>query len=123
MQVQGYLRSGDGYYLRGEKYPVLIEGWLLGGEGYYLRPYGRLRDDEAVAPPSFPTQYAGLRFYNGSVGELALVDVADAPAGPQWRVYKGAQAYAVYLVATTDPDASPIRVYTSAGVMAARNKT
>ena len=74
----------------------------------------------------FPTQYFGLKaFYRGAVKDLCLVAVADAPAGmgAQPRVYKGGVAYAVYLVETTDPNASPVRMQTSAGVKAIREKT
>lgn len=71
----------------------------------------------------FPTQYAGLRYFLGTVKELALVALADAPAGDQWRIRKGGTDYAVYLVDTTDPNASQIRIQTSEGVKAARLKT
>lgn len=71
----------------------------------------------------FPTQYAGLRFFKGSVQELCLVALADAPAGAQWRIDKNGTTYAVYLVDTTDPDASHVRIETPAGVKAARLKT
>lgn len=81
------------------------------------------RADESGDTGSFPTQYAGLRTWNGSLVELCLVATADAPAGDQWRVYKGGTAYAVYLVDTTDPLASGVRIQTSAGVKSARIKT
>ena len=77
----------------------------------------------AEAPSGFPTQFAGLRFFKGSVQELCLVATADAPAGPQWRIDKNGTTYAVYLVDTTDPNASHIRIETGAGVKAARLKT
>ena len=72
---------------------------------------------------AFPTQYAGLRFFKGTVQELCLVALADAPSGAQWRIDKNGTQYAVYLVDTTDPDASHIRIETPAGVKAARLKT
>lgn len=77
------------------------------------------------AGPSFPTQYAGLRYFSGTMRELALVALADAPAGMggQWRVRKNATDYAVYLVETTDPNASTLRVRTATGTKAARLKT
>jgi hypothetical protein len=75
------------------------------------------------AGPSFPTQYAGLRYYHGTVKELCLVATADAPSGNQWLIRKGATTYAVYLVDTSDPNASAVRVKTSAGIKAARLKT
>ena len=74
----------------------------------------------------FPTQYAGLRaYYNGAVRELCLVAAADANTGmgaaPMLR--KGGVTYAVYLVETTDPDATPVRIRTSTGTKAIRIKT
>ena len=74
----------------------------------------------------FPTQYAGLRaYYNGAVRELCLVAAADANTGmgaaPMLR--KGGVTYAVYLVETTDPDATPVRIRTSVGTKAIRIKT
>lgn len=72
---------------------------------------------------SFPTQYSGLRYYHGTVKELCLVATADAPAGSQWRIMKGGVTYAVYLVDTSDSNASAIRVNTASGVKAARLKT
>jgi len=72
---------------------------------------------------SFPAQFAGLRYFLGTVKELCLVALADAPAGPQWRIRKGGTDYAVYLVDTTDPNASQVRVDTGAGIKAARLKT
>lgn len=73
----------------------------------------------------FPVQFAGLRYFSGTVRELCLVAMADAPAsmGGQWRVRKGGTDYAVYLVETTDPNASGVRIRTSTGVKAARIKT
>lgn len=76
-----------------------------------------------LLPGGFPTQYSGLRFFKGTVQELSLVALADAPAGTQWRIRKGATDYAVYLVDTTDPNASHIRIRTSSGIKAARLKT
>lgn len=72
---------------------------------------------------AFPAQFAGLRYFLGTVKELCLVALADAPAGPQWRIRKGGTDYAVYLVDTTDPNASQVRIDTGAGIKAARLKT
>ena len=72
---------------------------------------------------SFPTQYAGLRYFSGTVKELCLVDPADAPPKNQWRIRKGSTTYAVYLVELTDPNASGIRIKTVSGIVAARLKT
>jgi hypothetical protein len=72
---------------------------------------------------TFPTQFAGLRYFLGTVKELCLVALGDAPAGDQWRIRKGGTDYAVYLVDTTDPNASQVRVHTNDGLKAARLKT
>ena len=74
----------------------------------------------------FPTQYFGLRaYYHGAVKDLCLVAVADAPAGMGGvvKVRKGSTDYAVYLVETSDANASPIRIRTSSGTKAVREKT
>ena len=81
----------------------------------------RLRDPSGPAV-LFPTQYAGLRYYHGTVKELCLVAVADAPI-PVWRISKNSMIYAVYLVDTTDPNASTVRIRTASGTKAARLKT
>lgn len=71
--------------------------------------------------PSFPTQYSGLRYYSVTVKELCLVAVADAVGGV--RVVKNGTTYSAYLVDTSDPNASGVRVQTGAGVKAIRLKT
>lgn len=71
--------------------------------------------------PNFPTQYAGLRYYSGTVKELCLVAVGDASGGV--RVVKNGTTYSAYLVDTSDPHASGVRVQTGAGVKAIRLKT
>lgn len=88
-----------------------------------LRPENLL---VAAAAGSFPTQYAGLRvYYGGSVRELCLVAEADAPAGMGGviKVQKGGIAYVAYLVETSDPDASSVRVRTSTATKSVRLKT
>ena len=77
-------------------------------------------------PGAFPAQFAGLRtFYDGAVKELCLVAEASAPGGmggvPKLR--KGGTTYAIYLVETTDPNASKVRTRTAAGTRAIRLKT
>ena len=128
--ISGYLRGnsgtqGDGY-LRPEKFPFRFDGFLMGNMGPqndgYLRPR-RWAFDVAAIVAAFPTQFAGLRYFLGTVKELCLVALADAPAGPQWRIRKGGTDYAVYLVDTTDPNASQVRIDTGAGIKAARLKT
>jgi hypothetical protein len=79
-----------------------------------------------AAGPGFPTQFSGLQaFFQGAVKELCLVAEADAPAsmGGVLKVRKGATTYAAYLVETTDPNASPVRVRTTTGTKAVRLKT
>lgn len=73
--------------------------------------------------PVFPVQFAGLRYFLGTMRELCLVALGDAPPGPQWRIDKSGISYAVYLVDTTDPNASQLRIETGAGIKAARFRT
>jgi len=127
--ISGYLRGNSGTqtegYLRSEKYPFSFDGFLMGNNGPqndgYLRPR-RWAFTEAIIA-AFPTQFSGLRYFLGTVKELCLVALADAPAGPQWRIRKGGTDYAVYLVDVSDPYASQVRIQTSAGLKAARLKT
>lgn len=65
-------------------------------------------------------QYAGLRAWSGSLVELCLVDRVNAPALP---IQKNGVDLGIYLVETSDPDASPVRISTSAGTKAVRLKT
>jgi hypothetical protein len=74
----------------------------------------------------FPTQFSGLKVQKtGSVIELCLVAEADAPSGMGGvlKIRKGGTTYAVYLVETTDGNASPVRVRTTTGTKAIRLKT
>lgn len=91
----------------------------------YLRPnWNRPYPEGAGA--AFPTQFSGLRYYdNGAVQDLCLVATADAPAsmGGQLRIDKNGTVYAVYLVETTDGNASTIRIRTTTGTKALRLKT
>ena len=123
--INGFLRGGESY-LRPEKYPATFDGFLMGNAGPqndgYLRPVRWAYETVSAALP-FPVQFAGLRYFLGTVKELCLVALGDAPAGDQWRIRKGATDYAVYLVDTTDPNASQVRVQTSEGMKAARLKT
>jgi hypothetical protein len=126
MSVNGFLFSGSGPdgYLRQPKYPQSYDGWLRAGSGNdgYLRGVGPIAPTDTVIV-SFPVQYSGLRYFKGTVKELCLVATNDAPAGDQWRVQKNGTTYAVYLVDTTDPNASEIRLQTNDGLKAARLKT
>lgn len=114
---------------------ILVPGLLSGPAEPYLRSHTTGNDVylyrqryDFVPPtvgggPVFPTQYAGLRYYHGTIKELCLVAVADAPAGNQLLVRKGGVTYAIYLVDTGDPNASSVRIRTSGGTKAARLKT
>jgi hypothetical protein len=109
---------------------ILVPGLLSGTAEPYLRAHTtgndvylhRQRYDFPLAVSGFPTQFAGLRYFHGTVKELCLVATADAPI-PVWRVSKGGTTYAVYLVDTSDPNASTVRVKTAAGTKSARLKT
>jgi hypothetical protein len=59
------------------------------------------------------------------VQNLCLVAEADAPSsmGGVMKVNKNGTLYAVYLVETTDPNASPCYLRTSTGTKAIREKT
>jgi hypothetical protein len=86
----------------------------------------RLRDPTVAGGAGFPTQFAGLRcYFHGTVNDLCLVATADAPAGMGAvpRIRKGGVDYALYLVDTSDTNASPVRLETSAGTKAIRIKT
>lgn len=68
--------------------------------------------------------YTGLGgYYHGlkvqGVGELALCDVGSHPL----RIRKGGTTYGIELVAVDDPNASKIRIKTSAGIKAIRKYT
>lgn len=80
---------------------------------------------ELLPGVGFPTQFFGLKGYDGGALDLCLVAVGDAPSGmggvPMLR--KNGVTYAVYLVETSDPNASTFRFRTSAGTKAVRLKT
>ena len=81
---------------------------------------------ELLPDLSFPTQYFGLKaYYQGAVQNLCLVAEADAPGsmGGVLKVNKNGTLYGVYLVETTDPNASPCYIRTSTGTKAIREKT
>lgn len=97
-----------------------------GAHDVQLRPWRREALPAPAAGPAFPTQYQGLRiWHSGAVVELCLVATADAPAGMggQPRIRKGGTTYALYLVETSDPNASPVRLRTSAGTKSIRRYT
>jgi hypothetical protein len=121
--------SGTDVYLRPNR--VATDVYLFPATGnaadVYLRP-GSLRPypEGAAGGESFPTQFFGLRTYdNGAVQDLCLVATADAPGsmGGQLRISKNGTVYAVYLVETSDGNASTVRLRTSSGTKAIRLKT
>jgi len=69
---------------------------------------------EAGAPPSY---YHGLKVQG--VGELALCDVGSHPL----RIRKGGVTYGIELVATSDANASKVRIKTPVGMKAIRKYT
>ncbi len=74
----------------------------------------------------FPTQFSGFKVRKtGSTIELCLVAEADAPSGMGGviKINKNGTIYALYLVETSDGDASPVRVRTGTGTKAVRLKT
>lgn len=76
--------------------------------------------------PVFPTQFSGFKIQKtGSTIELCLVAEADAPSGMGGviKINKNGTIYALYLVETSDGDASPVRVRTGTGTKAVRLKT
>lgn len=76
--------------------------------------------------PGFPTQFSGFKVRKtGSTIELCLVAEADAPSsmGGVIKIRKGATNYALYLVETSDGNASPVRIKTVTGVKSVRLKT
>lgn len=103
--------------------PVATVAYRAPGASTYVQVVGATL---VWASSSFPLQYAGLRVQaNGRMVELSVVDLANAPSGMGgvWRVQMVGSTKAVYLVDTTDPQASPVRVRTTTGTKAARLKT
>lgn len=104
---------------------------LLGSWSNYQVPVETYRDTftpevAPIAAPGFPTQFSGFRtFYSGAVKELCIVAEADANTGMGGvlKIDKNGTKYAVYLVETTDPDASHVYIRTSTGTKAIRLKT
>ena len=86
-----------------------------------------LRDPTVTdSPGGFPTQYGFLKVQTtGGTVILCAVATADAPSGMggQLRIYKDGTTYALYLVETTDGNASPLRIRTTTGTKAVRLKT
>ena len=119
--VLGYRPDGAGHGIRADR--PHAGAW---GAHDVLGRRHRVCPAPAYSPGGFPTQYLGLKaYYQAAVRDLCLVAEADAPTGMGGviKISKGGSLYAVYLVETTDPDASPVRVQTSAGTKAIREYT
>ena len=92
-----------------------------GTHDVFARPGRNVAPVVAEGGGGFPTQIPGLRvYYGGAVRSLCLVAVADAPAGDTPMVRKNGTTYAVYLVDTSDPNASSVRIRTGAGTKSIR---
>lgn len=125
----GHVTSADVYNSTPGDFPFglgLYVGHTTGADvvnrphPYYSPPSG------VVPPPPFPTQYAGLRVYHGAAAlELCLVSTADGASGMGGipHIRKAGVTYAIYLVETSDPLATPVRIRTSLGTKAVRVKT
>lgn len=111
----------------------LVQGYLYAGpldnpRSYdgYLRRLRYISDDNVVivAPPPPATGLPGLRVRksSGTVEvQLVIVGSATAGMGGQWRFRRAdGITYALQMVETTDPNASPWRIKTATGVKAAR---
>ena len=88
-------------------------------------PYDVRLRDPLSSGSAFPAQFLGLRaYFQGAVKDLCLVATADAPVGMGAQIFvnKNSTPYCVYLVETSDPNASPVRVKTTSGTKAIRNK-
>ena len=79
--------------------------------------------DHSRAPKLHIEYTTGVVYYHGlkvqGVGELALCDVGSHPL----RIRKGGVTYGIELVAIDDPNASPLRIKTPAGIKAIRKYT
>lgn len=120
-----YLSPGSGYDVwarRGPNRDATLRLRPAAGNAYDISLYSGVVTVVVVAEgEAFPTQYAGLRFFSGTVQELCLVALGDGSGGV--RIVKNGVTYNAYLVDTSDPHASGVRVQTGAGVKAIRLKT
>lgn len=74
----------------------------------------------------FPTQYAGLRVQTTTgMQELCFVAAGEGATGMGGvpKICKGGTIYDIYLVETTDGNASPVRIKTTTSIKAIRKKT
>lgn len=128
--------AGTDVYLRGvwAERPAYRDVWLFpldtlgnpAGTDVYLRSTRRIAPEAPAGGGGGPTQFLGLRtYYHGAVQDLALIAAGDGITGmggiPMLR--KNGTTYAIYLVETSDPQASPVRLRTTTGIKAIRQKT
>jgi hypothetical protein len=78
---------------------------------------------ELLPDLSFPFQYGFLHFQDGTDKQLCVVAEGDANVGEGLRIRHGGVTYAIYIVDTTDPNASNLRFEVSTGTRAIRLKT
>lgn len=96
---------------------------------FYSKEYATdltLRPKLYIEYSVFPTQYPGLRAQiAGVMQELCLVAAGDGAVGMGGipKIAKGGIIRDIYLVETSDPDASAIRIKTTTGIKAVREKT
>lgn len=110
LPADGYLRRA----VLGTICGYLIAGAPIPTDGY-LRRWAH-EDTSTIAAPAFPTQYSGLRYWDGvAVRDLCLVASASYATGMGGALFvKGSAAtYAIYLVDSADPTASPFPVRTT----------
>lgn len=110
-------------YSAGAAITIIIDN---DGSGINEILYARSWDySDQLYPPKLHIEYTieAPAYYHGlkvqSEGELALCDVESQPL----RIRKGGTTYGLELVAVDDPNASRIRVKTSAGTKAIRKYT
>lgn len=109
---------------------LLRDGTRYRPDAWQYQPTTTAHDPNPPLPleasGSFPTQFSGLKGRkSGSTIDLCLVLEADGATGMGGipKLLKGGVEYALYLVETTDPNASPFRIRTSTGTKAIRLKT
>ena len=120
------LPGAAGTYVVSGQVATLIVGRRFDGAAGSYAVTGQAATLTYHSGSGFPTQYLGLKvYYHATVNDLCLVAEADANTGMGGAIVidKNGTNYAVYLVDTTDPDASPIRVETTTGIKAIRVKT
>lgn len=74
----------------------------------------------------FPDQIDGFSvYYGGSVHQICVIAESDAPSGMGGvlKIRKNGITYAIYLVETTDPNASNLRIKTATAIRSIRLKT